>query len=60
MITPNRLDRALQGRFFGPRSLVTAVPSTLGAAGSSFGVTWAQQQQPGSTGSGRVLPGFGA
>jgi hypothetical protein len=28
---------------FGPRELVTAVPSVLGAAGSSFGVAWAAQ-----------------
>jgi hypothetical protein len=46
------------GREFGPRALVTAVPTTLGPAGSSFAISWAQQQQyaPGGPG-GRFFPG---
>jgi len=47
-------------RIFGPRSLVTAVPTVLANAGSSFAVTWSEQAltQPGGPG-GRTFPGFG-
>lgn len=47
-------------RIFGPRSLVTAAPTVLTDAGSSFAVTWSEQAltQPGGPG-GRTFPGFG-
>jgi hypothetical protein len=35
------------GAQFGPRELITAVPTVLGAAGSSFAVTWAAQSSSG-------------
>ncbi len=47
-------------RIFGPRSLVTAAPTVLTDAGSSFAVTWSEQTltQPAGPG-GRTFPGFG-
>jgi len=47
-------------RVLAPRSLVTAVPTVLANAGSSFAVTWSQQAltQPAGPG-GRTFPGFG-
>ena len=62
---PVALDETLRsagdgGRFFGPRSLVTAVPTVLSGAGSSFAVNWAQDQLSAPEGpGGRVFPGFG-
>lgn len=48
------------GRFFGPLSRVTAVPTVLSGAGSSFAVNWAQDQLSAPEGpGGRVFPGFG-
>jgi hypothetical protein len=48
------------GRFFGPRSEVTAVPTILSGAGSAFSVSWAQNTQSAPAGpGGRVFPGFG-
>ena len=47
-------------RVLAPRSLVTAAPTVLANAGSSFAVTWSQQAltQPAGPG-GRTFPGFG-
>jgi hypothetical protein len=61
---PVALDEASRSggageRVFGPRSLVTAVPTVLANDGSSFAVSWAQNTltQPASPG-GRVFPGL--
>ena len=50
-------------RFFGPATLVTAVPTILEDAGSSFAVNWAERAPtygPGGGSPGRHFPGFGA
>jgi hypothetical protein len=50
-------------RFFGPATLVTAVPTILEDAGSSFDVDWAETPPtygPGGGPSGRDFPGFDA
>ena len=50
-------------RFFGPATLVTAVPTILEDAGSSFAVNWAESSPtygPGGGSPGRHFPGFGA
>jgi hypothetical protein len=49
-------------RFLGPATLVTAVPTILEHAGSSFAVNWARTSPasgPGGGPSGRHFPGFG-
>ena len=47
------------GRFFGPRSEVSAVPTILASAGSAFSVSWAQNTQSAPAGpGGRVFPGL--
>jgi hypothetical protein len=42
---------------FGPRALLSAVPSILEDNGASFGVTWSQETQTAPSGGGRVFPG---
>jgi len=54
-----RSTSSLQGQVLGPRELVTAIPTTLTGAGSSFGVSWAEQQPDSTGGAGRQFPGFG-
>jgi hypothetical protein len=64
---PIALDEQLSqpgigGRFFGPATLVTAVPTILENAGSSFAVNWAESSPtygPGGGTPGRHFPGFG-
>jgi hypothetical protein len=51
---------ALGVRFFGPRELVTAVPTVLADAGSAFAVASGQSDAPGAGGGGRVFPGVSA
>lgn len=50
------------GRFFGPSTEVTAIPTVLDDAGSAFAVDWAQTAltSPGGGPGGRFFPGFGA
>lgn len=57
-IALNERDTAIgTGRFFGPPQLDTALPSLLDATGSSFSVSWAQEQPSAASGPGRFFPG---
>jgi hypothetical protein len=59
----NEQSGGVAGREFGPREELIAVPTVLSVTGGSFGVSWAEQSEPGFSGSGpppgRNFPGFG-
>jgi hypothetical protein len=64
---PVALDEAEQlaggiggrGGFFGPRALISAVPTVLEGTGASFAVSWSQETQSAPSSGGRVFPGAG-
>jgi hypothetical protein len=48
-----------RGGFFGPRALISAVPTVLEGTGAAFAVSWSQATQTAPSGGGRVFPGAG-
>jgi hypothetical protein len=48
-----------RGGFFGPRALISAVPTILEGAGAAFSVSWSEATQTAPSGGGRVFPGAG-